>query len=643
MIKLTFQDNSSKEFEAGITTRQIVAEIYPKLVKKALAGKFNQQLIEMNQKISEDGSLIIVTSEAEDAPIVLKNSAILMLGMALIKLYPEIKLASYGMDEIGFYYDFENSEAVIEEQLSDVENEMKELVKANEKINGEIMTQKEAIEQFKENPYKLELIKGSINQESYSLAKIGEHIDLVSGPQLQTTGRNQNFKLLTVSGAYWQGNSKNKMLQRIYGVAFFSKKELKDYLQKREEAKERDHRKIGKELNLFMTSQEVGLGLPFWLPKGATIRRIIERYIVDKEISLGYQHVYTPIMANTEIYKTSGHWEHYHEEMFPPMDIGDGELLVLRLMNCPHHMMLYKNDVHSYRELPIRIAELGMMHRYEKSGAVSGLQRVREMTLNDGHTFVRPDQVLEEFKRTIALMVAVYEDFNIIEYRFRLSLPDLLSTEKYHGDQKVWSETADLLRKALKDLNLTYFEAEGEAAFYGPKLDVQVKTAMGMEETLSTIQLDRFLPEKFDLTYVGEDGEKHRAIVIHRGIVSTMERFVAYLTEIYKGAFPTWLAPVQVMILPVSVAHHAEYAETLKESMLEKGIRVEVDYRNEKLGYKIRSAQMNKVPFQVVVGDEEMLNHTLTVRRYQSKENRTMAKNDFIQMLISEINQYSRG
>ena len=643
MIKLTFQDNSSKEFEAGITTRQIVAEIYPKLVKKALAGKFNQQLIEMNQKISEDGSLIIVTSEAEDAPIVLKNSAILMLGMALIKLYPEIKLASYRMDEIGFYYDFENSEAVIEEQLSDVENEMKELVKANEKINGEVMTQKEAIEQFKENPYKLELIKGSINQESYSLAKIGEHIDLVSGPQLQTTGRNQNFKLLTVSGAYWQGNSKNKMLQRIYGVAFFSKKELKDYLQKREEAKERDHRKIGKELNLFMTSQEVGLGLPFWLPKGATIRRIIERYIVDKEISLGYQHVYTPIMANTEIYKTSGHWEHYHEEMFPPMDIGDGELLVLRLMNCPHHMMLYKNDVHSYRELPIRIAELGMMHRYEKSGAVSGLQRVREMTLNDGHTFVRPDQVLEEFKRTIALMVAVYEDFNITEYRFRLSLPDLLSTEKYHGDQKVWSETADLLRKALKDLNLTYFEAEGEAAFYGPKLDVQVKTAMGMEETLSTIQLDRFLPEKFDLTYVGEDGEKHRAIVIHRGIVSTMERFVAYLTEIYKGAFPTWLAPVQVMILPVSVAHHAEYAETLKESMLEKGIRVEVDYRNEKLGYKIRSAQMNKVPFQVVVGDEEMLNHTLTVRRYQSKENRTMAKNDFIQMLISEINQYSRG
>lgn len=643
MIKLTFQDNSSKEFEAGITTRQIVAEIYPKLVKKALAGKFNQQLIEMNQKISEDGSLIIVTSEAEDAPIVLKNSAILMLGMALIKLYPEIKLASYGMDEIGFYYDFENSEAVIEERLSDVENEMKELVKANEKINGEVMTQKEAIEQFKENPYKLELIKGSINQESYSLAKIGEHIDLVSGPQLQTTGRNQNFKLLTVSGAYWQGNSKNKMLQRIYGVAFFSKKELKDYLQKREEAKERDHRKIGKELNLFMTSQEVGLGLPFWLPKGATIRRIIERYIVDKEISLGYQHVYTPIMANTEIYKTSGHWEHYHEDMFPPMDIGDGELLVLRPMNCPHHMMLYKNDVHSYRELPIRIAELGMMHRYEKSGAVSGLQRVREMTLNDGHTFVRPDQVLEEFKRTIALMVAVYEDFNITEYRFRLSLPDLLNTEKYHGDQKVWSETADLLRKALKDLNLTYFEAEGEAAFYGPKLDVQVKTAMGMEETLSTIQLDRFLPEKFDLTYVGEDGEKHRAIVIHRGIVSTMERFVAYLTEIYKGAFPTWLAPVQVMILPVSVAHHAEYAETLKESMLEKGIRVEVDYRNEKLGYKIRSAQMNKVPFQVVVGDEEMLNNTLTVRRYQSKENRTMAKNDFIQMLISEINQYSRG
>lgn len=328
------------------------------------------------------------------------------------------------------------------------------------------------------------------------------------------------------------------MMQRIYGTAFFDKKDLKEFIKMREEAKERDHRKLGKELDLFMVSQEVGSGLPFWLPKGATIRRTIERYIVDKEISLGYQHVYTPIMADVELYKTSGHWDHYHEDMFPPMDMGDGEMLVLRPMNCPHHMMVYKNDIHSYRELPIRIAELGMMHRYEKSGALSGLQRVREMTLNDGHTFVRPDQIKDEFKRTLELMVAVYADFNITDYRFRLSYRDPNNTDKYFDDDAMWEKAQAMLKAAMDELELDYFEAEGEAAFYGPKLDVQVKTALGMEETLSTIQLDFLLPERFDLTYVGEDGENtHRPVVIHRGIVSTMERFVAYLTEVYKGAF----------------------------------------------------------------------------------------------------------
>ena len=348
------------------------------------------------------------------------------------------------------------------------------------------------------------------------------------------------YKLLSVAGAYWRGSSDNQMMQRVYGTAFFDKKDLKEFIRLREEAKERDHRKLGKELELFMLSPEVGAGLPFWLPKGATIRRTIERYIVDKEVSLGYQHVYTPIMANVDLYKTSGHWDHYHEDMFPPMDMGDGEMLVLRPMNCPHHMMVYKNDIHSYRELPIRIAELGMMHRYEKSGALSGLQRVREMTLNDGHTFVRPDQIKEEFKRTLDLMVGVYEDFNITDYRFRLSYRDPQNKDKYFDDDAMWENAQTMLKAAMDELELDYFEAEGEAAFYGPKLDVQVKTALGMEETLSTIQLDFLLPERFDLTYVGEDGENnHRPVVIHRGIVSTMERFVAYLTEVYKGAFPT--------------------------------------------------------------------------------------------------------
>ena len=471
----------------------------------------------------------------------------------------------------------------------------------------------------------------------------GEFIDLCRGPHVPSTGRIQVFKLLSVAGAYWRGNSNNQMMQRVYGTAFFDKKALKEYIRLREEAKERDHRKLGKELDLFMVSPEVGSGLPFWLPKGATIRRTIERYIVDKEVSLGYQHVYTPIMGDVELYKTSGHWDHYQEDMFPPMDMGDGEMLVLRPMNCPHHMMVYKNTIHSYRELPIRIAELGMMHRYEKSGALSGLQRVREMTLNDGHTFVRPDQIKDEFKRTLELMVAVYADFNITDYRFRLSYRDPNNTDKYFDDDAMWEKAQAMLKAAMDELELDYFEAEGEAAFYGPKLDVQVKTALGTEETLSTIQLDFLLPERFDLTYVGEDGENtHRPVVIHRGIVSTMERFVAYLTEVYKGAFPTWLAPIQATIIPVSVDAHGDYAYEIKERLQTKGLRVEVDDRNEKMGYKIRASQTQKIPYQLVVGDKELEDATVNVRRYGSKETAVEDLNIFIDAMEAEVKNYSR-
>ena len=385
------------------------------------------------------------------------------------------------------------------------------------------------------------------------------------------------------------------MMQRVYGTAFFDKKALAEFIKMREEAKERDHRKLGKELDLFMIAPEVGSGLPFWLPKGATIRRTLERYIVDKEVSLGYQHVYTPIMANVELYKTSGHWDHYHEDMFPPMDMGDGEMLVLRPMNCPHHMMVYKNDIHSYRELPIRIAELGMMHRYEKSGALSGLQRVREMTLNDAHVFVRPDQIKDEFKRVLQLVMDVYADFQISDYRFRLSYRDPEDKVKYFDDDDMWNKAEAMLKEAMDEFGLEYFEAIGEAAFYGPKLDVQFKTAMGLEETMSTIQLDFLLPERFDLTYVGEDGENnHRPVVIHRGVISTMERFVAYLIEEYKGAFPVWLAPVQATIIPVNLDLHADQAYELKAVMEQLGMRVEVDDRNEKMGYKIRASHTKK-------------------------------------------------
>lgn len=560
------------------------------------------------------------------------------------RLYPNIHFGVGPAIDSGFYYDTDNGQnQVTAEDLPAIEAEMMKIVKENLPIERRVLSKQEALEIFASDPYKVELISELPEEEVITAYQQGEFIDLCRGPHVPSTGRIQVFKLLSVAGAYWRGNSNNQMMQRVYGTAFFDKKALKEYIRLREEAKERDHRKLGKELDLFMVSPEVGSGLPFWLPKGATIRRTIERYIVDKEVSLGYQHVYTPIMGDVELYKTSGHWDHYQEDMFPPMDMGDGEMLVLRPMNCPHHMMVYKNTIHSYRELPIRIAELGMMHRYEKSGALSGLQRVREMTLNDGHTFVRPDQIKDEFKRTLELMVAVYADFNITDYRFRLSYRDPNNTDKYFDDDAMWEKAQAMLKAAMDELELDYFEAEGEAAFYGPKLDVQVKTALGTEETLSTIQLDFLLPERFDLTYVGEDGENtHRPVVIHRGIVSTMERFVAYLTEVYKGAFPTWLAPIQATIIPVSVDAHGDYAYEIKERLQMKGLRVEVDDRNEKMGYKIRASQTQKIPYQLVVGDKELEDATVNVRRYGSKETAVEDLNIFIDAMEAEVKNYSR-
>lgn len=556
----------------------------------------NGKLVDLTRPIEEDASIEIITPDHEDALGLVRHSAAHLMAQAMRRLYPNIHFGVGPAIDSGFYYDSDNGQnQVTAEDLPAIEAEMMKIVKENLPIERRVLSKQEALEIFASDPYKVELISELPEEEVITAYQQGEFIDLCRGPHVPSTGRIQVFKLLSVAGAYWRGNSNNQMMQRVYGTAFFDKKALKEYIRLREEAKERDHRKLGKELDLFMVSPEVGSGLPFWLPKGATIRRTIERYIVDKEVSLGYQHVYTPIMGDVELYKTSGHWDHYQEDMFPPMDMGDGEMLVLRPMNCPHHMMVYKNTIHSYRELPIRIAELGMMHRYEKSGALSGLQRVREMTLNDGHTFVRPDQIKDEFKRTLELMVAVYADFNITDYRFRLSYRDPNNTDKYFDDDAMWEKAQAMLKAAMDELELDYFEAEGEAAFYGPKLDVQVKTALGTEETLSTIQLDFLLPERFDLTYVGEDGENtHRPVVIHRGIVSTMERFVAYLTEVYKGAFPTWLAPIQATIIPVSVDAHGDYAYEIKERLQMKGLRVEVDDRNEKMGYKIRASQTQR-------------------------------------------------
>ena len=642
-IKITFPDGAVKDFPAGSSTKEIAESISKGLAKKALAGKFNGELVDLIRPLESDGSIEIITPDHEDALQILRHSTAHLMANALRRLYPDIKFGVGPAISTGFYYDTDSEAPITDEDIPKIEAEMMTIVKENNPIIRKEVTREEALEIFKDDPYKVELITNLPESEAITVYDQGDFVDLCRGVHVPSTGRIQVFKLLSLAGAYWRGNSDNKMMQRVYGTAFFDKKDLKEFIQMREEAKLRDHRKLGKELDLFMISPEVGSGLPFWLPKGATIRRTIERYIVDREISLGYQHVYTPIMADVNLYKTSGHWDHYHEDMFPPMDMGDGEMLVLRPMNCPHHMMVYKNDVHSYRELPIRIAELGQMHRYEKSGALSGLQRVREMTLNDGHTFVRPDQIEEEFKRTLELMLAVYGDFNITDYRFRLSYRDPNNTEKYYDDDAMWEKAQTMLKAAMDDMGLDYFEAEGEAAFYGPKLDVLVKTAIGIEETLSTIQLDFLLPERFDLTYVGEDGENnHRPVVIHRGIVSTMERFVAYLIEEYKGAFPTWLAPVQATIIPVNLDMHTDYAYEIKKQMERIGMRVEVDERNEKMGYKIRASQTQKIPYQLVVGDSEVQDNTVAVRKYGEKATVTINLSEYLETVSKEIENFSK-
>lgn len=636
-INIQFPDGNSKAFDKGTTTEDIARSISPGLRKKAVAGKFNGQMVDLTRPLETDGEIEIITPGSEEALEVLRHSTAHLMAQALKRLYGDVKFGVGPVIEGGFYYDFDMDERISSDDFEKIEKTMKQIVDENHPIERQVVSRDEAKDFFKDDPYKLELIDAIPEDENVTLYSQGEFTDLCRGVHVPSTSKIKEFKLLSTAGAYWRGDSNNKMLQRIYGTAFFDKKDLKAHLQMLEERKERDHRKIGKEMDLFTNNQLVGAGLPLWLPNGAVIRREIERYIVDKETSMGYDHVYTPVMANVDLYKTSGHWDHYQDDMFPPMKLDENEEMVLRPMNCPHHMMVYANKPHSYRELPIRIAELGLQHRYEASGAVSGLQRVRGMTLNDAHIFVRPDQIKEEFKRVVQLILDVYDDFGFENYSFRLSYRDPEDKEKYYDDDDMWNKAEAMLKEAVDEFGLEYEEAIGEAAFYGPKLDVQVQTAMGKEETLSTAQLDFLLPQKFDLTYIGNDGEEHRPVVIHRGVVSTMERFVAFLTEETKGAFPTWLAPRQVEIIPVNVDLHYDYARALQDELKSQGVRVNIDDRNEKMGYKIREAQMHKVPYQVVVGDKEVENNEVNVREYGSKDQETMERDDFIWNLVDEI------
>ena len=644
-IKITFPDNSVKEFDAGVTTAEIAKSISISLAKKAVAGKVDGNFVDLNQPLKEDGSIEIIAKDSNDGLVVLWRTAAQVLANALHELYPNMKFGLGDVTEHGFYFDTDNSEGqVAETDFEKISQKMSEIIKANLPIERVEFSEEEALNLVSGDEYQEELVRDVANKNNGRVVayKQGDFIDITDGVVLSSTGEVKIFKLLSVAGAYWKGASSNPMLQRIYGTAFYKQKDLDAELQRQKEARERDHRVIGNELDLFFVDPKVGAGLPYWMPNGATIRRVIERYIIDKEVAWGFQHVYTPVLANLNLYKQSGHWDHYREDMFPPMDMGDGEMLELRPMNCPSHIQVYNHHKRSYRELPLRIAELGMMHRYEKSGALTGLSRVREMTLNDGHDFIEPDHIEDEIKTLIKLMTEVYNDFDITDYRFRLSYRDPKNTEKYFDDDEMWEKSQSKLKAAMDDMGLEYFEAEGEAAFYGPKIDVQTKTALGGEETLSTIQLDFLLPERFDLKYIGADGEEHRPVMVHRGIVSTMERFTAYLTEMYKGAFPTWLAPHQVDIIPVKNDLHMDYVNDLSCKLRAHGIRVTVDDRNEKMGYKIRQAQVNKIPYTLVIGDEEVSNGTVTVRKYGEEKTNTMTKDEFKNLLFEDIENYSR-
>ena len=569
---------------------------------------------------------------------VMNHSCAHLLAQAVKHLYPNAKFWVGPVVESGFYYDIDLGDVTLtNEDLPVIEKEMKKIAKDGKRIVREEITKQEALEKFKDDPYKIDLITRMDEDNTViSMYTQGDFTDLCRGPHVETVKLLKHFKLLKVSGAYWKGDSKNQMLQRIYGVCFPTEEELDNYMQELKDAEERDHRKIGKDLDIFMTNELVGAGMPLWLPNGALIKKQLENYIYEKEQKLGYQHVYTPCVGTVDLYKTSGHWDHYKENMFPSMKVDDEEF-VLRPMNCPHHMLIYKNKLHSYRDLPIRIGEFATDFRYEASGAVKGLERVRCMCQNDAHLFVMPEQIKDEFKKVVSLILDVYKDFGITEYKFRLSLRDKEDKEKYYDDDEMWNNAEDKLREVLNELNVEYFEAVGEAAFYGPKLDVEVKPAVGPEVTLSTCQLDFLLPRRFDLSYIDNKGEKQVPVVLHRAIFGTFDRFTAFLMEETKGAFPTWLAPTQIDIIPVNNEYHLEYSKEVEELLRENNFRVELDSRDEKLGYRMRESQTRKIPYTLILGDKERDNKEISYRKFGSQETTTLSQDEFISMMKEVI------
>lgn len=566
----------------------------------------------------------------------LNHSCAHVLAQAVKHLYPQAKFWVGPVVEEGFYYDIDlGDQTISDDDLPKIEKEMKKICKDGKRIVRHEVSKEEALEEFKDDEYKLDLING-LEDGTITTYSQGDFTDLCRGPHVETVKLCKNFKLIKHSGAYWKGDKNNKVLQRIYGVCFPTKEELEAHLQLLEEAKERDHRRLGKELGIFMFADIVGKGLPMWLPNGFTVRRLLSDYIMNKELELGYEHVMTPSLGNVKLYKKSGHWAHYKDDMFPAMELDD-EAYVLRPMNCPHHMVMYKSTLHSYRDLPVRIAEIANDFRFEASGALTGIERARAFTQNDSHIFCRPDQIAQEFKNVAHLILDVYKDFGFKDYSFRLSLRDKNNKEKYFGNDELWEKSENELREVLKEMNVEFYEAEGEAAFYGPKLDVQVKSALGHDVTLSTIQLDYQLPERFELTYVDENGDKVRPAVIHRAILGSLDRFVAFLLEETKGNLPLWLAPTQVQVIPVKLEYHDEYAKEVVAKLRKAHFRVNNDNRDEKLGYRIREAQLKKIPYQLVLGDNERDNGTVTYRKHGEKKQTTVTFEEFVELLNTEV------
>ena len=637
MIKLELIDGSIKEVEKGTLAISVAKELSPSLAKKSCVAKLNGKLVDLKTPIEENAKFELVMLDSKEAFEVINHSCAHLLAQAMKRLYPGTTCGVGPAIEEGFYYDFGVNGVVTVDDLAKIEVEMKKIVKENISINHYMLSKAEAKDKFKDDKYKCELID-AIDDEYVGIYEQADYADVCRGPHVISTGVLKNFKLLSVAGAYWRGDSKNDVLTRIYGTCWNTEEELKHHLEVLEDRKARDHRKLGKQLGIFMFDDLVGRGLPMWLPNGFIVRRLLSDYIMDKEYDLGYNHVLTPALGNVNLYKTSGHWDHYKDDMFPKMDVDD-ESYVLRPMNCPHHMVMYKSQLHSYKELPLKIAEIAADFRFEASGALTGIERTRAFYQNDSHIFCMPSQIGDVFKEVTQLILDVYKDFGFKDYRFRLSLRDPNDVEKYFGNDELWERSENELRQVLKELGVDYYEAIGEAAFYGPKLDVQVRSAIGHDVTLSTIQLDYQLPERFELEYIDEKGQKSRPVVVHRAILGSMDRFVAFLLEETKGVFPTWLAPVQAMIIPVNLEFHKEFADKLAKTFRANKIRFKTDYRDEKLGYKIREAQMQKVPYQLVIGDKEVESGFVTYRKYGEQAQTTVTVDEFVSMLVKANNE----